>query len=81
MPQHESATARRSAPSLRGFFRYERGDGAGGGEHATDAVADRDLGTGDLGRGRPAHPMLGPGDKRLPQPHQLLMISALASNG
>ena len=30
---------------------------------------------------RQSRPMLGPGDKRLPQPHQLLMISALASNG
>src|SRR5271165_2347211 len=30
-------------------------DGAGGGEHAADAVADRDLGAGDLGRSGAAH--------------------------
>ena len=30
-------------------------DRAGGGEHAADAVADRDLGIGDLRRGGAAH--------------------------
>ena len=68
-----------------GLFRDERYDGAGGGEHAADAVADRDLAPGIWAgadpRIRQSRPMLGPGDKRLPQPHQLLMISALASNG
>jgi hypothetical protein len=39
--------------SLRRLVRHD--DGAGGGEHAADAVADRDLGVGDLGRGGAAH--------------------------
>ena len=35
------------------FVRHD--DCAGGGEHAADAVADRDLGAGDLGGGDAAH--------------------------
>jgi hypothetical protein len=38
---------------LRRLVRHD--DCAAGGEHAADAVADRDLGTGDLGGGGAAH--------------------------
>ena len=36
-------------------------DRAAGGEHAADAVADRDLGAGDLGRGDSSHLAHAPG--------------------
>src|ERR1700736_5392673 len=39
--------------SLRRLVRHDYG--AGGGEHAADAVADRDFGAGDLGGGDAAH--------------------------
>jgi hypothetical protein len=38
-------------PILRRLVRHN--DGAGGGKHAADAVADRDLGIGDLGGAMP----------------------------
>src|SRR5580704_2848253 len=40
-------------PRSRRLVRHD--DGAGGGEHAADAVADRDPGAGDLGGGGAAH--------------------------